>query len=325
MNTGPSLYDKYFDINMEDLNIALCTIPFYERNSIAETNFSQTDILTMNNRSTRFKQKYFNDKSYSTPETDAQDKILNNLRESMKDDHEKDRDTTNDIEIKYDSKNKTVPETEPTPVLATDIDLEFKNKTKTKPADNNSIKNIEKVIFKQEATINKIEPIPKSNIEKVVENIDDSIFGDTNKPTKELKDVAETPDLADKLVCHTINAPEGDSKETTVLEANELPTHPSITPTIPQHTVTTVTPIVPKTEAAVHKGMYILSQTIFCPLYFIVSHVIYICMLPPNLNIVTERQVNIVTHNHISRVFESADWSQFSVLDHLLRTVVIQE
>lgn len=76
ITTGPSLYDKYFEINMENLSTALSTIPFYERNSIEHSVFSQSDLQTMNSRSIRYKQKYFNDKSYTTPELDAQEKML---------------------------------------------------------------------------------------------------------------------------------------------------------------------------------------------------------------------------------------------------------
>lgn len=67
---------------MENLATALSTVPFYERNSIEYSVFSQTDLQTMNSRSIRYKQKYFNDKSYSTPELDAQDKILSFLQEN---------------------------------------------------------------------------------------------------------------------------------------------------------------------------------------------------------------------------------------------------
>lgn len=82
ITTGPSVYDKYFEINMESLAIALSTVPFYERNDIEDSVFSQTDLQTMNSRSIRYKQKYYNDKSYTTPELDAQDKILKLMQEN---------------------------------------------------------------------------------------------------------------------------------------------------------------------------------------------------------------------------------------------------
>ncbi|XP_053608662.1 uncharacterized protein Aven isoform X2 [Plodia interpunctella] len=83
IGTGPSIYDKYFEINMNDLATALCTIPFYERNDIDRDIFSETDILTMDSRAVKYKQKYYNDKSYTTPELEARDKISNSLKDSF--------------------------------------------------------------------------------------------------------------------------------------------------------------------------------------------------------------------------------------------------
>lgn len=80
ITTGPSIYDKYFDINMENLNLALSTIPFFERNNIDMTIFSESEIQCMNHRATKFQQKYYNDKNFTTPEIDAQEKILNSLK-----------------------------------------------------------------------------------------------------------------------------------------------------------------------------------------------------------------------------------------------------
>ncbi|XP_059046671.1 uncharacterized protein LOC131842158 isoform X2 [Achroia grisella] len=81
VNIGPSLYDKYFEINMNDLVTALSTVPFYERNSIDKDIFSSTDILTMNNKAIKNKQKYYNDKSYTTTELEGQNRMLNILKE----------------------------------------------------------------------------------------------------------------------------------------------------------------------------------------------------------------------------------------------------
>ncbi|KAH9629512.1 hypothetical protein HF086_015842 [Spodoptera exigua] len=173
INTAPSLYDKYFNINMEDLNIALCTIPFYERNSIDTSIFTETDILTMNNRATRFKQKYYNDKSYSTPETEAQDKILNNIMESLKDDNSK-RDTSNDIDIKCDNARKTRAESEKSDSY---IELQTENKTEiSKTVEENLAPN---ALTNDETKINEI--VVKED------KTDDFIFGDPNKHVKELE------------------------------------------------------------------------------------------------------------------------------------------
>ncbi|XP_050344304.1 uncharacterized protein LOC126769494 isoform X2 [Nymphalis io] len=80
--TGPTPYDKYFDINMENLNVALSTIPFYERNDLDKDLFSESDIQIMEQKATKFKQKYYNDKKYTTPDLEAQEKILNILTKS---------------------------------------------------------------------------------------------------------------------------------------------------------------------------------------------------------------------------------------------------
>lgn len=82
ISSGPTPFDKYFDINMENLNVALSTIPFYERNNIDTSLFSESDIHSMDQRATKFKQKYYNDKKYTTPELEAQEKILKNLTTS---------------------------------------------------------------------------------------------------------------------------------------------------------------------------------------------------------------------------------------------------
>ncbi|CAK1542959.1 unnamed protein product [Leptosia nina] len=78
-SSGPNPYDKYFEINMEMLNIAISTIPFNERNGIDLEIFIEADIKNMNHRATKFKQKFFNDKKFMTPEMEAQEKILRNL------------------------------------------------------------------------------------------------------------------------------------------------------------------------------------------------------------------------------------------------------
>ncbi|XP_038212472.1 uncharacterized protein LOC119832787 [Zerene cesonia] len=79
-NAGPSVFDKYFDINMKNLNTALLTIPFFERNGINQSIFTEIDVQNMNHRATKFKQKYYKDKKFTTPELQAQEKILNSLK-----------------------------------------------------------------------------------------------------------------------------------------------------------------------------------------------------------------------------------------------------
>lgn len=99
VSTGPSLYDKYFDIDMNDLANALCTIPFYDRNLIDKDIFNESEILTMDNRATRYKQKYYNDKSFTTPELEAQDKILKSLEEALSKPEIEEHDDTKEIDF----------------------------------------------------------------------------------------------------------------------------------------------------------------------------------------------------------------------------------
>ncbi|XP_041981568.1 uncharacterized protein LOC121734969 isoform X2 [Aricia agestis] len=80
VTTGPSVYDKYFDINMDNLNLGLSTITFYDRNNIDTSLFTESDILTMNHRATKFKNKYYNDNKYTTAELEAENKILSMMK-----------------------------------------------------------------------------------------------------------------------------------------------------------------------------------------------------------------------------------------------------
>lgn len=83
---------------MDNLSTAISTVPFYERNDIDKSVFSETDLLSMNNRASKYKLKYFNDKAYSTPETEAQDRLLKSLRENLSlKDKEDNYSTSNEI------------------------------------------------------------------------------------------------------------------------------------------------------------------------------------------------------------------------------------
>ncbi|XP_075976573.1 apoptosis and caspase activation inhibitor [Anticarsia gemmatalis] len=204
INTGPSPYDKYFDINMEDLNIAICTIPFNERNNIEQTLFNDTDLLTMNNRSTRFKQKYFNDKSFSTPEMEAQDKILSSLRDTKMNDN---KTENKDIEIKTDV--RIPPFTEIKPSL-TDVNLEFNTAT----IDSNKI-------VEDNLQVEK----PTTELE-VIEK-DDLIFVKPSKPNFE----------ADKLEAQSNQVPEA-----AAISQVEVKPAPVETKVVPEVKVTKVVP-----------------------------------------------------------------------------------
>ncbi|XP_013136293.1 PREDICTED: uncharacterized protein LOC106101571 [Papilio polytes] len=186
--TGPSLYDKYFEIDMDNLAIALSTIPFYERNCIDQSLFSETDIFNMNNRATKFKQKYYNDKSYTTPEMEAQDRILKKLRESEekestvsdeKGEVTKDVDFTN-LENKNDIEHEEIKTSDektskPSPV-------KFNNLAKIEPEniDTNKIKEIESV--KQIVKIEEKGDMKEKSLDnKHIDNIDDIIAVVENK------------------------------------------------------------------------------------------------------------------------------------------------
>ncbi|KAJ2951434.1 hypothetical protein O0L34_g13586 [Tuta absoluta] len=121
INTGPSLYDKYFEINMDNLATAISTMPFYERMNMDQTVFSETDITSMNTRAVKYKRKYYNDKSYTTAELGSQEAILNNLKESLKSEDK-------------DLRAKTVSE-------CADIVLEASSKVSTAIEPENKIEN----------------------------------------------------------------------------------------------------------------------------------------------------------------------------------------
>lgn len=189
VNTGPTQYDKYFEIDMDNLSLALCTIPFYERNNIEQSIFKESDILTMNNRATKFKQKYFNDKSYTTPEIEVQDRICNSLREGIQqnaDDNSKieeksnlDMDLINNRDmVDIGHHNEKVEEVSD---CTKDIDVELN----TEQHDTNDNKETKENIVKPEHSA-EVEPATKLNEIVVAEEIEhnDFIFRTTEKTPK---------------------------------------------------------------------------------------------------------------------------------------------
>lgn len=113
---------------MDNLSLAVATIPFYERNCVDLSLFSETDMLSMNNRATKYKQKYYDNKSYSTSETEAQDKILNILKDSVsKNEAEKDTLEASSNEIIKDETTENVGDTS----AIENLDLNFKNLANT--------------------------------------------------------------------------------------------------------------------------------------------------------------------------------------------------
>ncbi|XP_045773641.1 uncharacterized protein LOC123873030 isoform X2 [Maniola jurtina] len=106
ITTGPSPYDKYFDINMDNLSIALSTIPFYERNSIDSSFFNESDIQTMNHRAAKYKHKYYGDKKFATPEIEAQENILNSLKSNNSMDSKKMGEANESVDANEDKNDK---------------------------------------------------------------------------------------------------------------------------------------------------------------------------------------------------------------------------
>lgn len=195
---------------MDNLAIALSTIPFYERNCIDQSLFSETDILNMNNRATKFKEKYYNDKSYTTPEMEVQDRILKKLRESEekestvsdeKEEVTKDVDFTN-LKNKNDIEQEEIKTTDektskPSPV-------KFNNLAKIEPEniDTNEIKEIESV--KQIVKIEEKGDMKEKSLDnKHIDNIDDIIAVVENKKVETPKK-SEPKTIVDTAVVTTV-------------------------------------------------------------------------------------------------------------------------
>lgn len=189
---------------MEDLNIALCTVPFYERNCIEETLFSESDILTMKNRSMRFKQKYFNDKSYATADSIVLDKTLNILRDSIKNSEDTSDKDLAEVEIKREKANDDLPSLEEKPTLATEFNLNLQNDT-ISSADSNQI--IDQNVLNIQNVRYDAKPCKETKENRTTEDIvahDDFIFRNTEKTSKPFVENFEPNiKISDKLVFKT--------------------------------------------------------------------------------------------------------------------------
>ncbi|CAH2041628.1 unnamed protein product, partial [Iphiclides podalirius] len=173
VDTGPSLYDKYFEIDMDTLALALSTIPFYERSNIDKSNFNEADIFNMDNRATKFKQKYYNDQKYTTPELEAEENILNKLT-SSEDKNEKDNEKENPVI--FQEKNEKTIDIEQLPNFTKDpanrVGLKSENSEKLvemcgSPAESEEICRL--------TTHNNLEPEHPKEIEKTV-----TVYFETN-------------------------------------------------------------------------------------------------------------------------------------------------
>lgn len=85
--TAPSAYDKYFEINPDNLAVALSSIPFYERNHLDTKLFTQFDMTNMENRAAKYKERYENDKLYKSS------KSVESFTDIVDDDQEIENDT----------------------------------------------------------------------------------------------------------------------------------------------------------------------------------------------------------------------------------------
>ncbi|XP_073945772.1 apoptosis and caspase activation inhibitor [Choristoneura fumiferana] len=206
ISTGPSLYDKYFEINMNDLATALCTIPFYERNNIDKSIFTETDIQTMDHRTSRYKHKYF---KIATTESDLQEKLIKGLKE----DYSK-------TEVVEERKNSE-PDVADTSPDVDDIHFDDVEPEKSKMIPE-SQDNIE-IVFKRgeptiESKVNKMKPLQN----EVIDPIDDIILG-----TNEIVDHIEKAD-ANKVkhvpkseVANTVVTASAEPKKNPVIESPE--------------------------------------------------------------------------------------------------------
>ncbi|XP_047997950.1 uncharacterized protein LOC125235430 [Leguminivora glycinivorella] len=201
ITTGPSLYDKYFDITGNDLATALCTIPFYERNSIDKNIFSETDIQTMDHRTSRYKHKYF---KIATTESEIQDKLINSLKEDFKESVESKFDE-NDKESEVDKKNEII--------------FEESKPTKTEPSSNQV-----EILFKSNQEQHKIEPIVKDNKEcSEINDIDDIIVDSTKNLNLNKKlEVTKSNPAPEKVVNTAVPASAEPTKKPVIESPEDL-------------------------------------------------------------------------------------------------------
>ncbi|VVC94642.1 unnamed protein product [Leptidea sinapis] len=103
----PSIYDKHFDgfINTKTFKEALLTIPFYERNSIDVSIFTESDIQKMNNRTSMFKQNYKIHEPPPPPDfSDSKKQIILDIKNTSQ---QADKEIRNTEEIKNKSKKSS--------------------------------------------------------------------------------------------------------------------------------------------------------------------------------------------------------------------------
>ncbi|XP_068630045.1 uncharacterized protein [Battus philenor] len=244
ISTGPSIYDKYFEIDMDNLAIALSSIPFYERNSIDQTIFNETDILNMNHRATKFKQKYFNDKTFTTPELEVQEKILKQLSSKDVDSetvgdkilNEAEEVTTKDIDFTEKPNNKAFLEEKPVEIIennpnsiANGKDLDAtKPETPIKLFNTKEVKtdlpnfnsDIKLVQNKQNSPSNNVKTKHKGN--KMEDDIDDIInIVETKAKEVEIKPEPKNINLPQQVIKDVSSVKEKEPNKNPIIESPE--------------------------------------------------------------------------------------------------------
>ncbi|XP_063828816.1 uncharacterized protein LOC135078162 [Ostrinia nubilalis] len=220
-DTGPSPYDKYFEINMDNLALSISTIPFYERINIDKSIFSETDMLNMNNRATRFKQKYYNDKSFTTPELQVQDKILSSLMgnkekvDSIETNYEETEENSVEQKDHINVGNETL--TEQILDLPSSI-IDSSNINKAKVPDKNQPG------FESEPLKATVLPLEKLQNSKDLDSLDDLISGDQIKNPQDLElktiEIPNIKDMEDVIVAEN-RKPKQDESKNVVIESPE--------------------------------------------------------------------------------------------------------
>lgn len=181
---------------MDNLSTAISTIPFYERNDIHQSEFSETDLLSMNTRASKYKSKYFDDKSFSL-ETTAQEKILKSMRENVGYQQNTEVNDASDTEKQFEEVTETDDRCD-----KYDISLDFNIhkrssdssvqsdllKQDIKSSTSNSIDNFDDFIFKNvpNEIINTTETVDKASLFKDIIDPQYTVASQANLATKDV-------------------------------------------------------------------------------------------------------------------------------------------
>ncbi|KAL0829003.1 hypothetical protein ABMA28_003879 [Loxostege sticticalis] len=220
-DTGPSPYDKYFEINMDNLFLSISTVPFHERINIDKSIFSETDMLTMNNRATRFKQKYFKDKTFTTPELQIQDKILSSLSENVGKVYEaKEEEDIENNEILVEQKEDAVSNETLTKQIK---DLEINDLKAETTLEQQKVFDNTRTEIGSETLKVKVPPIKELQISKDLDNFNDLILEEQiKKPQDLVKESTEIADLKEMQQAAIVKQqPKEDPQKAPIIESPE--------------------------------------------------------------------------------------------------------